>query len=317
MCSEDSLTDYSGDSDTVSLYKETRMRLRDIREGLSLVLQQKALAWRVLFLALETAQEDSVVSVVLPLLSLFSPSIFARGIGDALTANIWATCLIAAGKGGGSLGGALMSRLWRPPVSPLRSSIYRNLFWCVLASAASLLLLPLALLLKELGIVSRAYCIALMFIASSLFFACSSAPKAGFASLLQGLVSSQQVACKIFGFVGAFVTIVDALVILGVNALFFCLLPQGPIVAVVAVSSLFFIHGLLEAFLGPLLVLDPDNDEEGGPLEGAPYDDPQLERNHNNPTINPEQSRSVHTPHQLEALLQRDGSVPSTACTST
>ncbi|XP_026192773.1 uncharacterized protein LOC34618533 [Cyclospora cayetanensis] len=315
LCSEDSFTECSGESEAPSLCRETVLRIAEIKEGCSAVLSNRPLAWRVLFLAMETALEDAVVSVVLPLLSLYTPQLFAATPGDALTANAWAAALIAAGKAGGCLTGAVMGPFWRTPEAPTRRSRYKALFWSVFASVAALLLIPGALLLHEMGVL-RWCCILMIFVSSFLFFACSAAPKMGFAALLQGLVSSQQLACKVFGFVGVFVTVVDAVVILSINALFACLLPKGPLIATAAVCLFFLIHGLLEATLGPFLVLEGQENEDE--VERAlERDAGALRQPYNNPTHLDRHAVGGHTPQQMEAFVHRDRSAPSTACTST
>ncbi|KAL8446216.1 hypothetical protein Emed_005171 [Eimeria media] len=363
VCSEDSLTDFSGGSESPSLWAETVVRLRDVKEGFHLVLGKKALAWRVLFLALETALEDSVVSVLLPLLALYTPSLFGgvKALGweggppvegpllmdptapapaaaaaaaapvSILAANVWATCLISAGKVGGCLGSSVMQRLWGPPslsaafVSSPRSqsssggrssssssgsSSYRCLFGCVFCSSLALLLLPLALLMREEWGAPWSVSVGLVFVSSLLFFAFSSAPKMGFAALLQSLVVSQQAACKVFGFVGAFVTVVDALCILLVNGLFVSLLPRGPLAAVSAVCVLFLAHGLLEAILGPLLVLDSEEaGDEASP--GSP-----LDNNSRDGAYSDEEARGPLRFEQRQAFLQGNASQLTTTATS-
>ncbi|KAL8274620.1 hypothetical protein Esti_001449 [Eimeria stiedai] len=359
VCSEDSLTDFSGGSESPSLWAETVVRLLDVKEGLYLVLGRRALAWRVLFLALETALEDSVVSVLLPLLALYTPSLFggagasagAEGGGplpegppltgttaapaaaaaapvSILAANVWATCLISAGKVGGCLGSSVMQRLWGPPsLSPAfvssprsqssgsgrssssSSSSHRCLFGCVLGSSLALLLLPLALLMREWG-APRSVSVGLVFVSSLLFFAFSSAPKMGFAALLQSLVVSQQAACKVFGFVGAFVTVVDALCILLVNGLFVSLLTRGPLAAVSAVCMLFLSHGLLEALLGPLLVLDRE-DAGDDASRGSP-----LDTNARDEAYSDEGERGPLRFEQRQAFLQGNPSQLTTTTTS-
>ncbi|KAL8438003.1 hypothetical protein ACSSS7_000573 [Eimeria intestinalis] len=332
------------------------VRLRDVKEGFHLVLGRRALAWRVLFLALETALEDSVVSVLLPLLALYTPSLFG-GVpaltwgaptggpphaGDTTTAaaaaapvsilaaNVWATCLISAGKVGGCLGSSLMQRLWGPPSVPpafvssprsqssssgrssnsSSSSSYRCLFGCVFASSLALLLLPLSLLMREEWGAPWSVSVGLVFVSSLLFFAFSSAPKMGFAALLQSLVVSQQAACKVFGFVGAFVTVVDALCILLVNGLFVALLPRGPLAAVSSVCMLFLAHGLLEALLGPLLVLDrEDVGDEASP--GSP-----LNVNSREGAYSDEEVRGHLRFDQRQAFLQGNSSQLTTTATS-
>ncbi|PFH34018.1 hypothetical protein BESB_071700 [Besnoitia besnoiti] len=367
---------------TLSLFQETASRLEDVRDGLLIVLREKELGWRLVFLAFETALEDSMVSVVIPELALqccvtafatwgvlggsashgaspsstagaasvlgsgiadgfsvegstavpldaegggafpvSSSSAFLLSAGDELSvssfdfalgglppfsffslpswdftltaaeelplgaspnrafANLLAVVIIAVGKIGGSLAGLYMNRRWTPPASYSRDSAYRRLFWCVLASSFSVALLPLSQFLYINRLAPTWLCAALVLLSAFAFFLFSTAPKIGFATLLQGLVASQQVACKVFGFVGTFVTVTDAVVIACINMVFTAFLPSHFLSALLCVTGVYLVHGLIEAFVGPLLILEPPTaglvagaEGDSGDLRGATFE---------------------------------------------
>ncbi|PHJ25456.1 transmembrane protein [Cystoisospora suis] len=337
---------------TLSLFQETVSRLEDVRDGFLIVLREKELGWRLVFLAFETALEDSMVSVVIPELALhcysaasqtsswgslssqfhqqdsngvssstsyipptggvsiatqspsltsaysssdifytaasgampaslslpFLPSLdfsnlsswldvisnpFLDGVSNHALANLWAVAIIAVGKIGGCLAGLYMNRRWVPPASHSRNSAYRRLFWCVLASSLSVALLPLSQYIRLRQLAPAWLSAGLVFLSAFTFFLFSTAPKIGFATLLQGLVASQQVACKVFGFVGTFVTITDAVVIACVNLIITAFSPHF-LSGLSCVTAVYLVHGLIEALLGPLLILEPPVSVGGG-----------------------------------------------------
>ncbi|KYK70060.1 putative transmembrane protein [Toxoplasma gondii TgCatPRC2] len=345
---------------TLSLFQETVSRLEDVRDGFLIVLKEKELGWRLVFLAFETALEDSMVSVVIPELALrcyattfamlaagfgagpvyhSAPSspptgvpVFGEGLANGFSvngtssvsavnstlapsssavyfpsaepvsastfaglaglplafslpsfdflfstaelplsgspnrayANLWAVAIIAVGKVGGCLAGFYMNRRWVPPASYSRDSAYCRLFWCVLASSLSVALLPLSHFLFLHNLAPGWLCAGLVFLSAFAFFLFSTAPKIGFATLLQGLVSSQQVACKVFGFVGTFVTVTDAVVIACINLIFTAFPATHFFASLLCVSGIYLLHGLVEAFIGPRLILEPPR-RRGGP----------------------------------------------------
>ncbi|CBZ55004.1 hypothetical protein NCLIV_054310 [Neospora caninum Liverpool] len=352
---------------TLSLFQETVSRLEDVRDGFLIVLKERELGWRLVFLAFETALEDSMVSVVIPELALrcyattfamlhaggpvpheaairapTSTPVFGHGLSDEFNvngsstvsasvlspsssafyfpsaealsvasfsslaswplslfslpldfafsttelpldgspnrayANLWAVAIIAVGKIGGCLAGFYMNRKWVPPASYSRDSAYCRLFWCVLASSLSVALLPLSHFLFLHHLAPAWVCAALVFLSAFSFFLFSTAPKIGFATLLQGLVSSQQVACKVFGFVGTFVTVTDALVIACINLIFTAFPAANFFAALLCVSGIYLVHGLIEAFIGPLLILEPPASRLGRTEGRAGVGDPRF-----------------------------------------
>jgi len=249
----------------ISVLAETRERINDVADGFRIVMRERALCLRLIFLALETALEDSMVSVVIPIIALHSSDMFSPAT-DSATANLWAVCIIAVGKIGGLLSGLYMSTRWNPPLLHQRHTPYKFLFWCVLMSSLSVTLLPLARFLCDRQLAGTTLATTLVFASSFFFFVFSTAPKIGFATLLQSLVASQQIAGRVFGFVGTFVTLADAAVIFLINSIFVVLGPRSQFLALLVVTSLYLVHGLVEACFGPQLVLLPSTLTSARPL---------------------------------------------------
>lgn len=265
--SEDSFTDLSVDADSgeegggsgsdrrgASLWAATKARVFEVWAGLGVACSNKALGFRLLFLAAETALEDCLVSLLLPLLCLHADGVFGGRPGPA-AANAWCCAVIACGKIGGCLSSLFMGKYWRaPPVAGDSLGEYRVFFFVAAAAGASLLLLPGAVYLQQqatpVWVTSS-----MVLVAAFCYFFLNTIPKVGFASLLQGLVTSQGEACRVFGFVGVFVTLVDALAILFMNLLFNALLHKGVFAAVASLVAVYALHGVVEAALGPCLVL--------------------------------------------------------------
>eukprot|EP01071_Lankesteria_metandrocarpae_P006969 Lankesteria_metandrocarpae@DN4538_c0_g1_i1.p1 len=243
-----------------SICAEALGRIMDVVEGFKIVLSCRSLRWRLLFLALETALEDATVSVVIPEVALFVTRF--GGTRRSAFANLLAVCIIAVGKIGGLVSSSYMNATWNAPTSHSRNGPYRILFLCVFLSSFSVLLFPLGQILHDRGIISPSMALVLLFLGSFLFFFFSTAPKIGFTTLLLTLVGNQQIAGKVFAFVGTFVTIADALVITLVSAFFVYLGDaKSESKALVAVGVLYFLHGLLELIAGPYLVLEAHTNE--------------------------------------------------------
>lgn len=291
-----------------------RDRFEDVKDGFSGIFKERALGWRLLFLAVETAFEDAVVSVILPQVALnmtpqlwkvyhdpvpptvahpeitrfttllkpvtspwpgFLPERLAGLPGTWTLINLVAVSLIAIGKTGGLAAGTYMHSRWTPPESLSQGFFhYRALFRYMCFSSMSLLVLPLAnwilqrpYLLYEFGLTTvdnaRTWTLFVVVIflgvASFLFFIFSTAPKVGFATLLHTLVTQRNIDLKIFAFIGTFVTVTDALVILTMNSVFAFFGSRGFQTALCIIAVVYAAHGLNERFLGPRLILDVQN----------------------------------------------------------
>ena len=101
----------------------------DIKDGAALCWRNKPIRWRLIFLALETALEDSMVAVLIAEYALNSELFGDR---DPLIGNIWTAAIIAVGKIGAIIAGSLMHRYWTP-----ERIGYRLLFVSVLLGGVS------------------------------------------------------------------------------------------------------------------------------------------------------------------------------------
>merc|ERR1712146_599033 len=113
-----------------------------------------------------------------------------------------------------------------------------------------MVLFPVALIVNRDG--SQWLARALIFLASILFFFFSTAPKIGFQTMLQSLVSENQ-APQVFGFVAFAVTLLDGLVILFISQVFLWAADFQS--ALWIVTSIYLAHGVIELVLGPPLIL--------------------------------------------------------------
>jgi hypothetical protein len=108
----------------------------------------------------------------------------------------------------------------------------------------------------------------MIFAAMFLFFFFSTLSKIGFSTLMQSMAAEVDatapggnVTGRVFGFVAAFVTATDALVLMALASLFSALSLQ---VALWAVTGFIAAHGIVELLLGPRLVLRGKHE---GPLD--------------------------------------------------
>ena len=132
-----------------------------------------------------------------------SPSSSSYDTGGPICANIWTAMLVATGKLAAVLAAGLFHRCWKVPDT---RKGYRVLFLMVALGGASTVLLPLSRIVKRGGNPEIAG--GMVFASSFFFFFFSTPPKIGFETLLQGMVArlDENVAGKIFGFVGTFIT---------------------------------------------------------------------------------------------------------------
>lgn len=275
--------------ENASWLSTTWERFQDVKEGFLIVLRERVLGWRLLFLALETALEDTVVSVIIPqtalrLTPLFlqqwraKPSFntsadptFALPGGWALI-NLTAVCLIAIGKTGGLIAATCANARWTVPTSPIMKAPYLRLFRYMFVSCTALACLPVACYIlqypEKLAAVLAAWmsidtaatltligAVALIVAAFLIFFVFSAAPKIGFATLLHSLVLQRDVDTKVFGFVGTCVTLTDAVVILAINFIFAFFGLHQFLNALIVTAAVYALNGLCELCLAPRLIL--------------------------------------------------------------
>eukprot|EP01056_Protomagalhaensia_sp_Gyna25_P005092 Protomagalhaensia_sp_Gyna_25__5091@NODE_582_length_3071_cov_72_807388_g450_i0_p1_GENE_NODE_582_length_3071_cov_72_807388_g450_i0NODE_582_length_3071_cov_72_807388_g450_i0_p1_ORF_typecomplete_len469_score33_26_NODE_582_length_3071_cov_72_807388_g450_i03391745 len=253
-----------------------KAKLWEIADGFFIVASDKALKWRLVLLAVETALEDTMVSVIIPITALHATA-FVGHTSSKTAAALINVVTIAVGKLGGVLAGVYLASSWS--YDGICSRNGKRLFELVLFSSLSLILIPIGYTLAASGLhnhvpiestivsdISAASvfqwlsdrsgilgCIALL-TGVALFFIFSTAPKIGFASLIQSLVTNEDDVAKVFSFVGMFVTIADGLMIAFINLVLYWI-PDFEL-GLWVVFGIYAIHGLLEYFFGSQLIAE-------------------------------------------------------------
>jgi hypothetical protein len=158
-----------------------------------------------------------------------------------------------------------MGKYWTPPSSepPANAhqltadelhdhatAAYRPLFSCVFAASLFPMLAPVALMLRSQG--HELLSLVLMFVGAFFFFLFSTAPKIGFATLMQSLAAEADASGKIFGFVAAFLTATDSVVLMAFSAVFASFDLQR---ALWITCGCIAAHGCIELVFGPSLML--------------------------------------------------------------
>lgn len=171
--------------------------------------------------------------------------------------NLWGAGLVAVGKSGGVLASMLMHRYFRvdevaESLNPGRA--YKPLFWFAFLGGLCSLLLPVSYWLRRHEVIDSVYTTAIMFVAMFLFFLFSTLSKIGFSTLMQSMAAEVEATGRVFGFVAAFVTATDALILMGMAAIFSSL---GLQMALWISTAFIATHGLIELAFGPSLVLKP------------------------------------------------------------
>jgi len=239
--------------------------LASLMAGARLTWQTKPVRYRLIFLGLEVAMEDAMVAVVIAEYA-YNSRLF--GAGDPTATNLYAAVIVAVGKLGAMFAGWYMHSRY---ILPKTVDDYRPLFISVLVAGASMSLLLLAYRIEMsvnhsdsfMAIISRG----LVFVSSAMFFLFSTGPKIGFETLLQGMAASVEGSGKIFGFVGPFISVVDSIVVMGISLAFSLVKAQADeddtreelfLQSLMITCGVFLLHGVVEAFLGPSLMLPRD-----------------------------------------------------------
>lgn len=260
--------------DTPSMWSSYKSKMAEIADGFFIVMSDSCLKWRLVMLAAETALEDTMVSVIIPMTALHSTSFLGHTDSRTVAALI-SVIVIAVGKLGGVLAGVYLASSWHYDTTA--SSAGKRLFDLVLLSSLSLVFVPLGFSLASQGLQTPAIihstldmsfgsmiqwltdrsgilgCIILL-VGVFLFFIFSTAPKIGFASLIQTLVTHEDDVAKVFGFVGMFVTITDGLMITIINLILYWVVDFR--LGLWIVFGVYAAHGLLEYAFGTKLVQD-------------------------------------------------------------
>lgn len=247
---------------------------RNIWSGLKLCWGHSAVRWRLLFLGLETAFEDAMISLILTEFAVRGVHKDASYADGSLLSNL----IIAFGKFGAVIAAFMMHKYWTPPPPPeaLPLSVqadpaqlhaaqiapFRSLFGFVCIGGLFTLLVPVGLMVRDQGHETLSY--VLVFGAAFFFFLFSTAPKIGFATLMQSLAAEADASGRIFGFVAAFLTATDSLVLMGLSAVFSaCSLQQSLWISCGCIAA----HGLIEFAVGPYLILSQSSSDESSEQE--------------------------------------------------
>ena len=239
----------------------------NVWSGLKLCWGHTAVRWRLIFLGLETALEDAMISLVLMEFCISG----VTGTQAVAKGGFQANVIIAVGKVGAVISAYIMNKYWAPPAPPTEGDMssqlsavelhrqqtapFRPLFYCVFFGGLCPLLVPVALHLKTTG-TDETLCLLLVYAAAFFFFLFSTVPKIGFATLMQTLAAQADASGRIFGFVAAFLTAMDSLVLMGMSALFANFDLQ---MALWISCGIIAVHGLVEVVFGPALVLAPQD----------------------------------------------------------
>lgn len=232
---------------------------QSVREGAVLTWQNRRIRWRVLFFAIETSVEDAMIALIAAeigsefLASAYHPAKLHYSYGQ-----VWGSGLVAVGKCGGVIASLLMHRYFvvdeerefRDP-----GAAYRPLFWFAFLGGAAALLLPLSFHLHSRDLLGQTAATSLLFLAMFLFFLLSTLSKIGFSTLMQSMAAEVEATGRVFGFVAAFVTATDALLLMAMSALFSTLHLQ---MALWISCAFIALHGLVQLLFGPALVLRPN-----------------------------------------------------------
>eukprot|EP01055_Gregarina_sp_Pseudo9_P005921 Gregarina_sp_Pseudo_9__5920@NODE_943_length_2044_cov_34_100748_g884_i0_p1_GENE_NODE_943_length_2044_cov_34_100748_g884_i0NODE_943_length_2044_cov_34_100748_g884_i0_p1_ORF_typecomplete_len572_score104_50_NODE_943_length_2044_cov_34_100748_g884_i0951810 len=258
-----------------SLWASYKEKMSEVADGFLIVTSDSSLKWRLVLLAAETALEDTMVSVVIPMTAIHSTAFLGHTSSKTVAALI-SVIIIAVGKLGGVLAGVYLASSWSYDTAATASG--KRLFQLVFLSSLSLVLLPIGFELAAKGLDGQAAtmasltdldmsvgsvfqwlahrsgilgCITVL-LGVFLFFIFSTAPKIGFASLIQTLVTHEDDVAKVFGFVGMFVTVTDGLMIALINIILF----WSPTfqIGLWIVFGFYAIHGLLEYMFGSKLI---------------------------------------------------------------
>jgi len=218
--------------------------LLSIFSGAKHVLRNRPVAWRLVFFALEISLEDTMVALVCA-----NYGMLIMAPQDSIHGNFWSNILIASSKVGGVITGCYMNIVW----TEAGGKSYKTLFRFCALGGLSALLVPIST--WQFGTEDAEHHVirdACVFASLFLFFLFTTAPKIGFGALLQELVGETEHTGLIFGFVSAFITITDSLVLMGFSFCFEYLSVQN---ALWVTCGAFTVVGIAEWLLGPTLFL--------------------------------------------------------------
>ena len=235
---------------------------RNVWSGLQLCWGHKQVRWRLIFLGLETSFEDAMISLVISEFCISG----VHGNANFADGGLLSAAMIAVGKFGALIAAVYMNKWWTPPSSEgagdatslltaeqkheAATAPYRSLFTCVFLGSLFPMLVPVALYVRGQG--HETLSLVLVFVACFFFFLFSTAPKIGFATLMQSLAAEADASGRIFGFVAAFLTATDSIVLMAFSAVFASTDLQ---LALWITCGCIALHGVVEVLVGPSLVL--------------------------------------------------------------
>lgn len=223
-----------------------------VREGAALTWANKRIRYRVLFFTIETSIEDAMIALIA---AQIGSQVFVDSDIKLRYAwgNLWGAGLVACGKSGGVIASVLMHRYFTiDPYAPDPNSSYRPLFWFAFLGGLSALALPIIYHFRLSGDLGDVASTLLIFVSMFLFFLFSTISKIGFSTLMQSMAAEVESTAKVFGFLAAFVTATDAIILMGLSAIYATV---GFEKALWISCGLIATHGLFELVLGPRLVL--------------------------------------------------------------
>ncbi|SIO73873.1 conserved Plasmodium membrane protein, unknown function [Babesia microti strain RI] len=225
-------------------------RLRDIFEGFCITIQNHTISSRLLFLTIETAFDDSLISLIIPSIAIHNGWF---QYSNLIKPNLIAVFLISLGKLGGVIGMYFVQRRGINVNSISRS--YLKLSQFTLLSMLSILLLPASVKLIDWLGLKGWVCVYIFGLVFFLFFLFNSLPKVWLSTLLQNAVSDYQVRHKIYYFVSLFITLIDALVIIGLNYSIPLPSTRGYFLKMLYYAAGFYsVYGILQIFIGPFML---------------------------------------------------------------
>lgn len=231
------------------------MLKRSIVQGARLTWNAKTIRWRILFLALETAVEDGIITVAI---AEYAHLALAPKEGKFVYAytNLYTALIVAVGKFGGGIAAGMMSCCCSIDQTS-GDEKYRPMFIFVFLGSFCALGIPASFHLQKHYLEESDHWLAtlLMGAACFLFFFFSTMAKIGFGSMLQSLAAQTGVSGRVFGFIGTCVTTADAVLLMVFSALF-QVFQDTPETAFWIMGGMVLLHGTIELLFGPCLLLN-------------------------------------------------------------
>ena len=249
LAQRDNLSDDSPSEDYLfprGFAKQVHSIPHDLAEAFGILLDHRAVMWRLIFLGMEIAVEDAVIVVVIGHCAVSLPWM---GENDAVRGNVWCAMCVCCGKVGAAIGSYLMMKHF---IAPTTMRGFWSLFGLVALGSLTAVGFPLSHVLLEDGDISANTARGVFLATCFLFFLVTTLPKIGFMCLLQTMVSSIENGHRVFGFIAIIATLLDAGVIMLLTTFFDIYSTSWAL----WLTVFFFAgHGLLELILGPWLVL--------------------------------------------------------------